>query len=430
MKINKLAQSIGLIVISVATTTSYAYASDSYAEKSGQRLTQIGDKIFTSLTDKHSYDEVIHPVSLFDYNKASSAYEDAYLNGRLDVKDGNQDKTSYALDLGTNYEKVSSTADTNLKYETDASISIKRDGNSDAERQENYNANGSITYDNYFNPEASDLFWYGKGELNIQDEAPEDYAGIKNPRVTLTGGIGYGRVINVTPMARAIRVIEALVERGIINSTPSKSVYQNVATIIEKEPEYKSKYGLADYKQQWIKDIEVELGTNLGAAGIIKVSDVLVDEKISTRKYGWDVRAGIGAVVTDFDGENSKPVFEAEGNYYYPLSNRTQFSNETRFKTILDDNNNSYNITNDMGLTYEVSDRVDWINSWKIGYTNNENANNVTTNDISTTYRYYVSNAIGFDTTLFAKHTEDDVDGNGNDKVDTGLLMGINYRLK
>lgn len=428
MKLTTLARAIGFVLVSGVTTASFAV--ENYAEKSGKKLTQVSDTVFSSLTDQQGYAEVNHPVSLFDYDKASSAYEDAYFNGRFDVKDGNQDQTSYALDLGADYEKVISTPDMNLKYEADASVSIKRDGTADAKRQENYNGNGSITYDNYFNPEISKSFWYGKGELNIQDEGPTDYAGIENPRLTLTGGLGYGRVVNVTPMARAIRVVEALVERGMLASIPSKETYLKIAEIIEKEPEYRSRFGSADYRQQWINDIEVKLGTNVGAAGVIKIYAVLVDERISTRKYGWDVRAGIGAVVTDFDGENGKPLLEAEGNYYYPISNQTQFSNEARFKTILDDGNNSYTLTNDMGLTYEVSDRVDWINSWKIAYTNNENANDVTTNDLSTTFRYYISNVISFDTTLFAKHIDDDVKDNGNDKVDTGLLMGINYRLK
>lgn len=429
MKLSMLSKSVSVLLATTVATS--AFAAGQVVDNTGNAITNVSDSIYSAFTGKAvKHVEVNHPVSLYDYTQATSAYEEANFNGRLNVNDGNQDKTSYNVNLNTDYEKVSSSADVNTKYEADASVSIKRGGQKGDKQQESWSGRGAVTHDRYFDPARSKAFWYGKGELEVQNEVePSDYAGIDDPRTTLTGGLGYGRVVNVTPLAKTMRLVQALKENGSLSTTPSKATYNKIAKIIDKESEYRSKFG-ATYKQNWVQDIEKALGKSLGASGVIKAYDVLSSERISTRKYGWDVRAGVGVVASDFDGKSGKPVLEAEGNYYYPISNRTQFSNEARFKTILDDDNKSYTVSNDMGLSYEVSDRVDWLNRYKISHTNNETGNDITTHDLSSTYRYYVSNVMSFDTTLSAKKTDDGVDNNGNDKFDTALLMGVSYRLK
>lgn len=441
MKTKQLTKAVSIILASsVATgafaanaTTEVKQGLGTVAEGTGAAVTNIGDAIYSGLTGKAvNKTEVNHPVSLYNYKQGTSAYEDAYFNGRFNAQDGDvQDQASYKLTLGTDYDKVSSSPDTNTKYEAKASASISRDGAKDAERQETWNLRGAITHDDYFNPATSKAFWYGKGEIEAKNEVGDsDYAGIDDPRVTLTGGLGYGRVVNVTPMAKAMRVVEALVQNGVIAGAPSAATYNNIASIISKEDEYRSKYGGADYAQMWVRDVERALGVDLGANGAIRVYNVLTEERISTRKYGWDVRAGVGVVATDYDGDSGKPVLEAAANYYYPISNRTQFSNETRFKTVLDDDSDSYNLKNSMGLTYEVSDRVDWINTWDIDYTSIDpdkgKSYDVTKNILESTYRYYISNSISADATV--RYTNEDFDDNSTDL--TEVLMGVNYRLK
>ncbi len=363
------------------------------------------------------------PVTLFDYTEATSAYEDAYINGQFNVQDGNQDQSSYNLDLDVEYDRVFSSPDQNTKIEFDGETSRERGPNEGDKTDSYYQATGAITSDQYFQPGSKAGFWYGKGEVGIQKDMEDPYS-------KLTVGVGYGRVVNATPMAKSIRLVEALQERGIIQAAPSKAVYQAVANVISREDEYRSKYGSADYVMNWIEDIERALGSDLTTKGAIKSYDVLTNERISTRKYGWLVRAGVGAILSDYDGSDSKPALELGAEYHHPLSNSTQFSNVAELTSTLDDGDNSYHVTNDMSLTYEVSDSVDWENTWGIDYAAYENSNDITTNTLSSTYRYYISNALSFTVTGKLTNVEDQIDNNGNDEIDRAVLMGLTYRLK
>jgi hypothetical protein len=362
-------------------------------------------------------------VSLYDYKQATSAYEDAYVNGQFNLNSGNQEQTSYNLDASVDYERVFTSADTNLKANFTGEGSRSRSANKADDDISNYQATGALTYDNYLESGSNGMFWYGKGEIGLQK-------GMEDPFTKLTGGIGYGRVVNVTPMAKAMRLVEALMERNILKAEPAAAVYQAVADVISRESEYRSKHGLADYEQIWIQDIETALGETLGARGAIKVYDVLSNERISTRKHGWLVRAGVGAVITDYDGDSGKPALEVGAEYHRPLDSKTQFSNEAIATAILNDNNNSFLLNNIMSLTYEISDRVDWENTWLLSYDYNESANDIIGNTLSSTYRYYLSNALSLNITAKLAKVEDDIDGNNNDDVDKSLLVGLTYRLK
>ncbi len=362
-------------------------------------------------------------ISLYDYEEATSAYEDAYINADFNLQSGNQEQTSYDLDLNLDYEKVLSSPDRNTKFDFVGDTSKNRGANADDPTITHYQAFGSVTADNYFESNSNGAFWYGKGELGLQKD-------MEDPYTKATVGIGYGRVVNATPMARAIRMVEALIERNLLTQAPSKAAYQAVANIIAREDEYRSKYGAADYEMNWIQDIETALGGGIGVKGAIKSYDVLVNERISTRKHGWLVRAGVGAVLSDYDGSDGKPALEIGGEYHRPLSNATQFSNEAIFTAVLDDNDDSYRISNAMSLTHEISDRVDWENSWLLDYVDHESSNDVTTNALASTYRYYISNALSFAVTAKLANIEDGIDGNNNDKLDKSLVMGLTYRLK
>ncbi len=429
MKMNTLAKSLTAIAFTSIATTSMA--ANSIAENTGKKLTGISDTVYSALTGKKVQNiEVNHPVSLYDYKEASSEYEDAYINGTLNIADSESTHTNYNLDLGLDYEKVMSSPNANTSYSAKLNGSVSDSGEEDSERNETYNGAASVTYDRYFNPTVNDAFWYGKGDIRIQDKSTDangnDYAGIKNPEVKIGGGLGYGRVVNVTPMAHAMRLVEALVENGSIRQVPSAATYNKVATIIAKKEEYKHKFG-ERYAQNWVSDIANALGARLDANGVIRAYEVLENESISTRKYGWNVRGGVGVVANNFAGESGNPFAELQANYYHPISNKTQFSNEAKMTFELDDDDDSYVFNNDMGLTYELSDRVDWENKWNLNYQNNENSADVTRNALSSSFLYDINNSLKYETKLtYSRVDTEDADAT----YDKGLFMGVKYRLK
>ncbi|WP_407332905.1 hypothetical protein [Enterovibrio sp. 27052020O] len=361
------------------------------------------------------------PVTMYDFKEATSAYEDAYIDAQFNMRGGNQDQTSYDGYLNLDYEQVFDSPDRTTKVDFVGTGSRVRGPNTGDESVSNYQALAALTNDMYFQPNSSGSFWYGKGEVGAQK-------GMVDPFSKLTVGFGYGRVVNATPMAKSIRLVEALQERGILGSM-DKDTYIAVADVISREEEYISRYGLDDYLEYWIQDIDAILG-NVGARGAIRSYDVLENERISTRKYGWLVRAGVGAVISNYDGSDSKPVLEVGGEYHLPINNLLQFSDEAIFTAILDDNDNGYVFNNDMSLTYELSDNIDWENGWLLTHAEYDQSNDITTNTVASTFRYYISNSLSLSLTGLLEDTEDNIDNNGNDDIDRALLFGLTFRLK
>lgn len=57
------------------------------------------------------------PVTMYDYDEATSAYEDAYLDMQFNLNDGNQDQSSYNGYINLDYEQVFDSADRNTKID-------------------------------------------------------------------------------------------------------------------------------------------------------------------------------------------------------------------------------------------------------------------------------------------------------------------------
>ena len=370
-------------------------------------------------------------VTLFDYEEASSAYEEAYVNGGLFLGKGRGDgQSAYNLNLNANYDKTISTPDRDLTIKADADGQVSRAGTAGADSMDSYTAGASVTADNYFQPGSNGAFWYGSGSVRANDSF-DDLA------TSASIGVGYGRVTNVTPMAKTIRVIDELLARQALTAKPSTAVYQQIAQIISRESEYVSKHGAKDYELYWISDIEAVLKQSgvvngaLNTAGILKSRDVLLDEKISLRRHGWKVRAGLGYIGTNFDGLTDKPALEAGAEYHRPLSNQTQFSNEATVRAILNDGDNAYNFNNNLSVTHEVDDRIDWENAWSLDYAkNSQNGDNVTTNTLSSTFIYELNNQLDFTTTARLANVNGSTDANNTDGTDRAVTMGVRYRLR
>ena len=367
--------------------------------------------------------------AITDYTEATSSYEDAFVSGNFNASSGNQEQSSYDLDLSLDYEKVFSSPNRNTKLDFNGSGSASKGSTSGAESTNTYQALGSATVDNYFRPGSKAAFWYGKGEIGVQKG--QDSAFTK-----ATAGLGYGRVVNVTPMARSIRIIEDLRENGFLKGDPSDAVYRKVANIIDRENEYRSKHGAADYEQYWVQDIQSAIEASrmvngkLNARAILSSYDVLTQERISTRKYGWLVRAGVGAVITDFDGEDGKPALEVGAEYHRHISNQTQFSNEAIATATLKDGDDGFNFNNAMSLTHEISDTIDWENKWNLAHSESDNLKPLTTNTLSSAFYYSLTNQLDLGVEARLTDLNDRIDNNGNDDLDKSLNIGVKYRLK
>lgn len=366
-------------------------------------------------------------ISVTDYEEATSEYQDAYVSGTFNAGKTREDaQSTYNLNLGLDYEQVFSSANRDLQLRFNGTGAVGRDGTAGASRVSRYEYATGATIDNYFNPEKNLAFWYGSVGLQGSDA-------FDSRRASVFGGAGYGRVVNVTPMAKAIRLVEELQSMGRLKAAPSRAEYQNVANIIEREAEYRSKHGAADYTKVWINDIAGVLGLTgkMDARDVIAMNEVLVTERISTRKKGWKVRGGLGYVASSFNGlSDNDPAIELAAEYHYPVDNLTQFSDVATLTSVLN-STSTYQLRNAMSLTYELDKRLDWENSWTLTHDVNGPSNTTNTvNTVSTGLIYELRNQLDLTGTLaFSNYSGDQSVGNPNG-TDTAFFVGVRYRLK
>ena len=371
-------------------------------------------------------------ISLTDYDEATSSFQDSYINGNLSVFDGRgSEQTSYQADLTFDYDQILSSPDVNHRFQIDAAGAFERGSGAGDPSEENFIAEASYTRDKYFRPDSNAGFWFGGATIGAN-------SAFDNFDARAVAGLGYGRVKNVTPMARAIRVVEALQDRGFIIKQPTVATYNKVAKIVAREDEYQSKYGSRDYQQNWVEDVINTLqsagvvSVDAGAAEALRTFYVLDSERISTRRTGWSVRGGIGYAYQSFDSEDdSDPVLEIGAEYHHPIGNLIQFSNEFTATTILQDDDDSYSARNVMSLTYEIGDRVDWETDWTLDYIDNGITDtNVTVNTFNSTFIYFLNNSLDYTLRFTVANFSGDEDIDNPNGTDTSLFMGIRYRLK
>ncbi len=155
------------------------------------------------------------------------------------------------------------------------------------------------------------------------------------PVVNLFAGVGYGRQVDATPLAKALRIEDELRKSRVITKYMPKSSMLNIARIIDKEDEYRDKYKQI-YEAMIIKDIQNEISQSgvadaglMNSLGYYRISSVLFDRYsggvnynfTNPRFYGGDVRLGVSYQVLTRNEKikSPNPALEVRGRYGYPI---------------------------------------------------------------------------------------------------------------
>ncbi|EIJ43873.1 hypothetical protein BegalDRAFT_3047 [Beggiatoa alba B18LD] len=377
---------------------------------------------------------VASAIELTDYVTPDSFYQQSYLSGSFNLNSGNQDQTSYNGSFSGSYDMTYSTLPFVWDVAVDGRTDFERGGESDASTDKSYDFFASTTADKYFN-DNSLLFGFGSADLGYRrllgaDEADDPYA-------KLGVGVGYGRIYNATPLAKAIRVVEDLVKYQVLSKEPSTKGYMELASVIDRESEFISKYSLKEYKKYWVEAMEdilrrdgVLKTESLGALGVIRIQEILFDERVNKREHGWVVRGGVGYIASNYDGSDSDPSLDVIFEYGLPIGLQWQLIERAEYSTILG-GDVGHRFRNILSLTYEITDAIDWENEWELDYLKPTDTppDNIISNTLASTLRYYLTNRLSADLTLELRDIEDDIDGNGNDDTEKSVLFGITYRL-
>lgn len=337
---------------------------------------------------------IAHSIELTDYDVPTSQWEEAYLTASGGTKSGNQDQTSYDLRLGLDYQNNYTSPMQNWGIWAIGDGDVNRGPNDGDSRESDYRADAGFVIDNYFR-ENNKLFWFGSADAGARKDADK-------MRVRVSAGVGYGRIVNATPLSDALRVVDALRGYGIVSGDLSKSAYLDLAQVIDRENEFKGTYGLEEYEAHWFQAMEAVLRQagaltrdGLGADGTLHARRVLIDEPTFTRKHGWVVRAGVGYMIQDYDGQDNDPAIHGQFEYALPIGLTGQFLNTLNYYSIFADDTDHL-LNNRMSYNLEVSGDLDWINSWEIEHVRrgSSSISDTTRNELYTGVEYHITNKI------------------------------------
>ncbi|PIE51070.1 hypothetical protein CSA37_01190 [Candidatus Fermentibacteria bacterium] len=221
-------------------------------------------------------------------------------------------------------------------------------------------------------------------------------------------GAGYGRYINATSMAKALRIQEELQEEGTINGALEDAVLIALASEIDNASSYEIQrdYYLA------IEEVleESEQIDVLEAVALYRIMQVLDNEVVRDRYYGYRVGAGVGYELSNpYSEDTEDPVMEIFGNFAYPFSLRSQFNQSALFTSNLKEFGDSYNFAATSSFSFEISDKFDdrvqyqfVADKTTIGSGSGAVSNTVSTHTITNSFIFYIENRISlnFDASL------------------------------
>lgn len=376
-----------------------------------------------------------YSIELTDYKIPESSSLDLYLNGAFNLQDGNQEQTSYNGFASANFKSRYSSIPMVWSIQADGQVDVQRGSADGDDTLDGYNVFAKSTLDKYY----KETNFFGFGSLDVGHRKDILTSHEDDTFVQVGGGLGYGRIYNATVLAQAMRIVDDLQKYQVITRVLSDAGYLKLAQIIDRRDEFRSKYSAAEYKKYWYEEMEkvfLEEGitskpTTLGALGIIRMEEILDEERFSTRNYGWLVRGGVGYIISNYDGEEGDPVLNFTFEYGLPYSFLLQFNELFQYSTVLQDDQ-VHNFLNSMSLTYEISNRIDWENAWIFNalLPTAEGEKDIVKNTLSTGFRYYLTNTVSANANVSLNMTEDNIDNNGNDDLETKVFIGLTYRVK
>ncbi len=220
----------------------------------------------------------------------------------------------------------------------------------------------------------------------------------------LSVGFGYGRYINATALAKAVRIEDHLLRDSVISGYLPKEVMIKIANIIERENEFKDLYG-ATYETYWFEAIENEIkkspelkGSSIGSLGIFRIREVLfgINERVNERYYGWDASAGILFPLTNADkSQTGNPNMIISGRYSYPVSWQTQINTSLEVFTPLD--SAFFKIATaraEVDFIYELSSRINFVSGYRFDVNKPFTGNLIYSHNLNMSFWYYLENNI------------------------------------
>lgn len=248
----------------------------------------------------------------------------------------------------------------------------------------------------------------------------------------LSVGFGYGRYINATALAKAVRIEDHLLRDNLLTGNMPKHIMIQIANTIERENEFKDVYGLT-YETYWLDEIEHVINSSelveedgIGSLGILRIRQVLfgINERVNDRYYGWDFAGGIlFPLTTSNNTAPGDPNLTFIGRYSFPLSWKFQLNAVAESFTPLDSLAfKKYTSRLGIDFIYELSNRINFVTGYRLGLVHQPNVEIQRQQNLNTSFWYYLENNIYL--TISASLTK-----TGNLPRSITTRIGLQYNL-
>lgn len=265
------------------------------------------------------------------------------------------------------------------------------------------------------------------GSVRVNSNMRREY---DQPASAVTIGVGYGRFIEATALAKAVRIETFLIREGELKDHLSKAAMLEISKIINREREYEDRYG-ETYEKEWYDDMEAVMRDSgllkedaLGAVGILRIEEVLEREHIADRFYGWDVTFGSKFDISSpFINENRPPVnLDVSASYARPITWRWQVSERISINTPFDGLGKAFSTSLSSDISYELSNRVDLRIRHLIRLEKPEAEDTHASHSFGLSFLYYVENNVNLVATQQIEKAPEE-------SITTNFTIALNYRV-
>ena len=364
-------------------------------------------------------------VSVTDYQVPVSAADRLLIDFSMNHATTGADATTSKGNIGGIYKRFYDSLPFGYSIDLIGSGLLDRNIETDA-YDTNYQINGDVGVKKYLmesNPFLRDSF----GSVRATSDMSKAY---DRPTSALTVGMGYGRFIDATALAKAVRIEAFLMKEGELSDHLPKDIILELSQIIQREDEYKDKFGEI-YKKEWYKDMEAVMtksgllqADGLSAIGVLRIEEILEREEIADRFYGWDVALGSKFDITTpyTDQDRSIAHLDVTASYARPIAWRWQISERLSINTPFDSIGQAFSLSLSSDISYELSNRIDLRLRHLFRLDRPEVGNTENSHSLGASFIYYIENSVNLVATQQIEIVPDE-------DINTNFTVVLNYRV-
>ena len=363
-------------------------------------------------------------VSVTDYQVPVSAADRFLIDFSMNHATTGSDATTSKGNIGGVYKRFYDSLPFGYSIDIIGSGLVDKNIETD-EYETNYQVNGDVGVKKYLmenNPLLRDSF----GSVRASSNMLRIY---DRPSSAVTAGIGYGRFIEATALAKAVRIEAYLIKEGELSGHLPKDTILELSKIVKREAEYKDKFG-DTYEKEWYNDMEATMAesgllkdNSLSAIGVIRIEEILEREQIADRFYGWDVTLGSKFDITTPYTDQDRPIanLDVTASYARPIGWQLQISERLSMNTPFDNLGTAFALSLSSDISYELANRIDLRLRHLFRLDKPEERNTENSHSLGVSFIYYIENKINLVVTEQIEIVPDE-------DTATNFTVVLNYR--